>query len=223
MLHAERGLCGAGGEFLGAVVVRIMPDYRTLPFVTSANPYYDALGSRRSAPRGFARVGTPGRRLRLEPAADVRVGPHHLAARSGPGRSGVSIARSLLGRSASTDEGRDVSRVVLNDRGGIYARGLSGGDAARNTPRGSRNPRRCSCCCSCGYLAATSSGRRSWAGAVAPLGRLFAEIRASFYRKLLPVFRRRGDRAGRVVCDRVRHLHDRRSCAPTSSRKPAAW
>jgi hypothetical protein len=52
MLHAERGLCGAAGEFLGAVVIRLIPDYRTLPFVTSANPYYEALGSGDAGGRG---------------------------------------------------------------------------------------------------------------------------------------------------------------------------
>jgi hypothetical protein len=42
MLHAERGIC-ADGVFQGAVVVHIVPDYRALPFVSSANPYYDVL------------------------------------------------------------------------------------------------------------------------------------------------------------------------------------
>ena len=42
MLHAERGIC-IDGVFQGAVVVHIVPDYRALPFVSSANPYYDVL------------------------------------------------------------------------------------------------------------------------------------------------------------------------------------
>ena len=43
MLHAERGICDAAGHFAGAVVVHIVPDYRSLPFVSSANPYYEVL------------------------------------------------------------------------------------------------------------------------------------------------------------------------------------
>ena len=43
LLHAERALCD-GGKMLGAVVVHVAPDYRALPFVSSANPYSDVIG-----------------------------------------------------------------------------------------------------------------------------------------------------------------------------------
>ena len=43
LLHAQRGICDAAGNFAGAVVIHIMPDYRALPFVSSANPYYEVL------------------------------------------------------------------------------------------------------------------------------------------------------------------------------------
>ena len=42
MLHAERSICegeGAHLRVLGAIVVHVIPDYRTLPFVTSQSPY----------------------------------------------------------------------------------------------------------------------------------------------------------------------------------------
>jgi signal transduction histidine kinase len=53
MLHAERGICDAAGRIIGAVVVHVIrPDYQALPFVSSANPYYDLLGGARSAPGG---------------------------------------------------------------------------------------------------------------------------------------------------------------------------
>ena len=45
MLHAERGLCGPGGALMGAVVVHVARDYRSLPFVSSANPYAELLGA----------------------------------------------------------------------------------------------------------------------------------------------------------------------------------
>ena len=42
-LHAERGLCDASGRVVGAVVIHVLPDYRALPFVSSANPYFDVV------------------------------------------------------------------------------------------------------------------------------------------------------------------------------------
>ncbi len=45
MLHAERGLCGPDGALMGAVVVHVARDYRSLPFVSSANPYAELLGA----------------------------------------------------------------------------------------------------------------------------------------------------------------------------------
>src|SRR5262249_47067810 len=44
LLHAERAICDANDRMLGAIVIHIAPDYRSLPFVSSANPYADALG-----------------------------------------------------------------------------------------------------------------------------------------------------------------------------------
>jgi signal transduction histidine kinase len=45
MLHAERGVCDARGVLLGGIVVHVASnDYQALPFVSSANPYHDALG-----------------------------------------------------------------------------------------------------------------------------------------------------------------------------------
>ena len=43
MLHAERGICAPDGTFLGAVVLHVIPDFRALPFVSSADPYFDVL------------------------------------------------------------------------------------------------------------------------------------------------------------------------------------
>ncbi len=45
VLHAERGLCGSAGALIGAVVVHVARDYRSLPFVSSANPYAELLGA----------------------------------------------------------------------------------------------------------------------------------------------------------------------------------
>ncbi|MEX2270393.1 MAG: HAMP domain-containing sensor histidine kinase [Vicinamibacterales bacterium] len=43
MLHAERGLCDATGTPQGTIVVHVMPDYHTLPFIAAANPYLEVL------------------------------------------------------------------------------------------------------------------------------------------------------------------------------------
>ena len=60
LLHAERGICDAAGHFAGAVVIHIVPDYRALPFVSSANPYYEVLAG-------------PDARLRLSRVTDLQV------------------------------------------------------------------------------------------------------------------------------------------------------
>src|SRR5262249_23146925 len=52
MLHAERGLCDASGRIIGAVVIHVARDYQTLPFLASANPYYQVLQAPESAPSG---------------------------------------------------------------------------------------------------------------------------------------------------------------------------
>ncbi|MEZ5320388.1 MAG: ATP-binding protein [Vicinamibacterales bacterium] len=44
MWHAQRGLC-RDGRVLGAIVVHVVPDYQSLPFITSANPYREVLAS----------------------------------------------------------------------------------------------------------------------------------------------------------------------------------
>jgi signal transduction histidine kinase len=45
MLHAQRHICrdlAAGGvEAVGTIVVHVVPDYRTLPFITSQSPYFE--------------------------------------------------------------------------------------------------------------------------------------------------------------------------------------
>ena len=64
LLHAGRGICaGGGGTPVGAIVVHVMLDYGTLPFLSSAAPYadlFDAGGARTDAygrPIEFAMYG----------------------------------------------------------------------------------------------------------------------------------------------------------------------
>ncbi len=54
MLHAERSICegvGASQRVLGSIVVHVVPDYRTLPFITSQSPYFEVFRSSAGAPR----------------------------------------------------------------------------------------------------------------------------------------------------------------------------
>jgi signal transduction histidine kinase len=41
MLHAERGVCDAAGNVRGAIVLHVIFDYRTLPYLSARNPYDD--------------------------------------------------------------------------------------------------------------------------------------------------------------------------------------
>ena len=51
VLRASRGIC-VGGRPVGGIVVRVMLDYRTLPFISSQSPYLESL---RPEPAGRAR------------------------------------------------------------------------------------------------------------------------------------------------------------------------
>ena len=53
MLHAEKSICaGTGGarRVLGSIVLHVMPDYRTLPFITSQSPYFEVFRTEGGAP-----------------------------------------------------------------------------------------------------------------------------------------------------------------------------
>ena len=45
MWHAERAICDPAGRVLGGVVLHVVPDYRSLPFVSVGSPYRDALAA----------------------------------------------------------------------------------------------------------------------------------------------------------------------------------
>ena len=53
MLHAERSVCegtGTGTRVLGSIVIHVIPDYRTLSFITSQSPYFEVFRSEGGAP-----------------------------------------------------------------------------------------------------------------------------------------------------------------------------
>ena len=53
MLHAHRSICdgdGPAAPVLGTIVLHLVPDYRTLPFITSQSPYFEVFRSGEGAP-----------------------------------------------------------------------------------------------------------------------------------------------------------------------------
>ena len=185
MLHAERGLCGAGGEFLGAVTLRIMPDYRTLPFVSSANPYYEAMGGR-------TQRATKSR----VPDLQVVVYGWGLQPAFVSGRVIWPIDTELFDRLYASPAPFWVDRTVddrmyhirfLSDRGGIYAVGYPAPTPLQHATRLAESAALLLILFGA-YLATTVALAPLLRRRLAPLGRLFAEIRASFYRKLFLFF-----------------------------------
>lgn len=46
MLHAERGICDDRGRVVGTLVLHVLPDYTTLSFISSQNPYFEMFSGR---------------------------------------------------------------------------------------------------------------------------------------------------------------------------------
>ena len=125
MLHAERSICegeGAEGRVLGAIVVHVVPDYRTLPFVTSQSPYFEVFRSGAGAPG----EGTTGNEIAIVIYGWGLTPLYASGTVSWPISEELS-ARIYRSRQAFwTEIARDNSRwhvYVSNDRSGIYAIG----------------------------------------------------------------------------------------------------
>ena len=84
VLRASRGICD-GGRIVGAIVVRVMLDYRTLPFISSQSPYLESLRPNRQARRKACRGATS--------SSSCTDGA---ARRSTPARPGLAAARRGL-------------------------------------------------------------------------------------------------------------------------------
>jgi signal transduction histidine kinase len=193
VLHADRRICvptpGGGLEPVGTIVVHVLLfDYRTLPFITSQNPYFEVFRPAEGAPSGEGTTGSD---------VDVAIYGWSLSPIYTSGRTAWPITDALFARLydparrpfwaaiASGDQRYNV--YFSNDRVFIYAIGypmLTLFDhlvhlAELTTLSG------------LGYilvLLATAMFTRL-ARARPTLGRaLLREIRASFYRKLFLAF-----------------------------------
>jgi signal transduction histidine kinase len=121
VLRASRGIC-EGGRVVGAIVVRAMLDYQTLPFISTRRPYFESLRPAREAPAEgvfgrdveFAVYGWSGAPIY---AAGTRV----WTLRDDIFNRMVASRESFW---ATVERDGDAFRVYfVNDRGGIYALG----------------------------------------------------------------------------------------------------
>ncbi len=125
MLHAERSICegeGASRRVLGSIVVHVVPDYRTLPFITSENPYFEVFRRDGGAP-GEGVTGND---------VDIAIYGWGLTPLYASGAAAWSITDDLFARIYRSREPfwTDIARgdrrwhvFISNDRNGIYAIG----------------------------------------------------------------------------------------------------
>jgi signal transduction histidine kinase len=184
MLHAERGIC-SNGQLVGGIVVHVMLDYRTLPFISSQNPYFEVF-----------RPGPPALHESM-PGRDIEVAIYGWGRLPifTSGRQAWPLEEDVFARVYASREpfwtrihrGPSEYHVHLsNDRAGIYAVGypvLGAFDhlvhlAEISTLAG---------LAFVALLAGAALARAVWARQPAGRG-LLREIRASFYRKLFLAF-----------------------------------
>jgi len=119
--QASRGIC-EGGAVRGSIVVRVMLDYRTLPFLSSQNPYLESLRPERAA----APEGSQGNDIEFVAYGWSRA-PFNEA-----GASTWTLPDALFRRTVGSREPfwatlprneRTFRVYFTNDRGGIYAIG----------------------------------------------------------------------------------------------------
>jgi signal transduction histidine kinase len=128
VLRTTRGIC-ANGRSVGSVVVRVMLDYRTLPFISSLSPYLESLRPNRQ-PRA---EGASGRDVEFAVYGWTRAPIFESGTRVWKLDDAI-FGRLIKSRDpfwADVDRDGETFRVYfLSDRGGIYALGYPVIDAA---------------------------------------------------------------------------------------------
>ena len=185
MWRAERAICDRQGHVLGGVVIHVVPDYRSLPFVSVGNPYRDALAGGPVIPRGaeFSDLQTVIYGWAFYPLFSS-------------GRVAWPIDVENYGRlyasrtpfwTVLTAEGEPYHVYFANDRAGIYALGYPVASWFRHTARLAEIGTVMAGVFVILLVAATIyapfTQRQN-----APLSVLVTEIRTSFYRKLFLFF-----------------------------------
>jgi HAMP domain-containing protein len=183
---AERGVCDAAGRIRGAIVLHVAPDYQALPFVPSANPYYDVVADSGEGARTGSRL------------YDLQVVVYGWSLQSlfSHGRGPWPISRDIddrLYRSRAPfwmdvdSRGRTYRVHFSNDRAGVYALGFPAPTVLHHVMRLTEVTAVLSAIfvlLLVGAAVYTPFARRR----DAPLRLLFDEIRTSFYRKLFLFF-----------------------------------
>jgi signal transduction histidine kinase len=187
LLHAGRGICAGSSDTPtgGSIVVNVMLDYDTLPFITARNPYYEVVRAPGDVPEG-----TAGRDVKFVVYGWGR------GALYASGGTAWPLDEQLLARIASSRQrfwttmavdDRSYSTYILNDRVGIYVIGYP----AISTIDHVINLAELATLVGLTYLGligfvwvTTAIGGKSAAS-----GReVLREVRASFYRKLFLAF-----------------------------------
>lgn len=122
MLHAERGICDGAGRLVGAIVVHVVFDYESLPFISSQSPYFELFRTSQFAPVEGAR----GRDIELVIYGWGRL-PVYISGGGAWPLTEPVFTRIYASRDPFwTALGRNGDRYHVyfsNDRGGIYALG----------------------------------------------------------------------------------------------------
>ena len=121
VLRTGRGIC-TRGRIVGSIVVRVMLDYRTLPFISSQSPYLESLRPNRQAPP----EGVSGRDVEFAVYGWSRAPIFETGTRVW--KIDDTVFQQLIASRepfwADVDRDGDTFRVyLLSDRGGIYALG----------------------------------------------------------------------------------------------------
>lgn len=184
MLHAERGVCDANGVVQGAIVLHVIFDYRSLPYLSARNPYDDLLRA------GDPRTGVGPRGVQVVVYGWSRL-PLFV---SGP--TAWPIDLDLLTRlersrdpywTTRTSEAGTSRVYFLNDRSGIYALAYPVPTMFEHLTRLSETAALAALVFLVLVAGTTLAGpltRRP----NAPLREVVQEVRTSFYRKLFLFF-----------------------------------
>ena len=183
---AERGVCDPDGQIRGAILVHVAPDYQALPFVPSANPYYDVVAESQAGARTGSRL------------TDLQVVVYGWSLQSlfAHGNGPWPISREIDERLYHSRDpfwvdvesrGRKYRVHFSNDRAGVYALGFPAPTLLQQVMRLAEVTAVMSVIfvlLLVGAAVYTPFARRR----DAPLRLLFDEIRTSFYRKLFLFF-----------------------------------
>jgi nitrogen fixation/metabolism regulation signal transduction histidine kinase len=124
LLHAGRGICEGNSDFPtgGSIVVNVMLDYETLPFITARNPYNELIRADTLPPEGSV-----GRTVQFVVYGWGRGSLYSSAPRAWPLDDPLLnlIAQSRRPFWTTMSDGeQNYSTYIQNDRGGIYVIGF---------------------------------------------------------------------------------------------------